>query len=559
MTIMRNYKLKSSFLLIFINIFCFGQAQVYEPIKAKNGMVVSTDPIASNVGIEVLRNGGNAMDAAIATAFAMAVTYPSCGNIGGGGFLTYYGKDGTITTIDFRITAPLSTSDSMYKKNGEIDYSLFNTIKAAGVPGTVAGLQLAHEKFGTKPWSELLKPSIRLAKDGFPMHLKLYNEIKNEKKYLIQYPSTTKIFLKPDSSFYKIGEIIKQPDLARTLIRIQKYEADGFYKGETARLICQFMKENNGFIITEDLINYRPIEREPVHGKYRGYDIYSMGPPSSGGIIIIETLNILEKYNLKELGLNSANYLHLLSKAFKYSYKDREEYVSDPAFVKDIPVERLISKEYANDIVKDLANDRFIKNNFIDNEKKETTHFSVIDSKGNAVSLTYTLDGDFGSYGIVEGAGFFLNNEMQSFDMSLKDSKTKRPDRLEPGKRPRSSMSPTMILKDGKLKYILGAPGGSAIPSTIVQIIINLIDFNMNLAEAISAKRITGQWSSDQIYVEKLGITRDTKELMEKMGHKVEIIDGRICNTMCIEVNNIDNLYFGVADPRSLNGVAVGY
>jgi gamma-glutamyltranspeptidase/glutathione hydrolase len=539
------------------------QGQVYEPIPARKGMVVCTEPTAAQVGVEILRKGGNAIDAAIATAFALAVTYPSCGNIGGGGFLTYYERNGNINTIDFRITAPLSASEGMYlgPDGKKINDSLFNTIQAAGVPGTVAGLELAHKRYGSLPWADLISPSVKLARDGFPLHQKLFNEIKNEKQYLLRYPSSREIFLRPDSSSFEIGEIIKQPDLARTLERIQKGGANEFYRGKTAELLVRFVKKNNGFITAQDLLNYQAVERKPVHGNYRGYDIYSVAPPSSGGIIIIEALNVLEHYNLKQLGHNSAEYLHLLSKAFKNAYDDREKYISDPAFVKDIPVERLISKEYANEIVKDLANDRFIrkpKNDSTDSEKKETTHFSVVDSKGNAVSFTYTLDGDFGSYGIVEGAGFLLNNEMQSFDMRPKDTNVRMPDRIEPGKRPRSSMSPTIIMKDGKLKYILGTPGGPAIPSTLVQIIANLIDFDMNLAEAISAKRIFGRWRSDEIYLEKDGVTKDTKELLEKMGHKVEITDWR-CNTMCIEVDGKKNLYYGVADPRSLNGVAIGY
>ena len=540
------------------------QAQVYEPVSAKNGLVVCTEPTAARVGVEILKKGGNAMDAAIATAFALAVTYPSCGNIGGGGFLTYYQNDGNLNTIDFRITAPLTASEGMYldADGKKIDDSLFNTIKAAGVPGTVAGLELAHKRYGSLPWADLISPSIKLARDGFPLHQRLYNEIKNEKQYLSQFASTKKIFLRADNSSFEIGEIIRQPDLARTLERIQQGGANEFSRGETAKLLVQFVKENNGFITAQDLLNYRAVEREPVHGNYRGYDIYSMAPPSSGGVIIIEALNVLERYNLKQLGHNSADYLHLLSQVLKNAYHDREEYIGDPAFIKDIPVERLISKEYANEIAKDLANDRFIRmlnNDSTDREKKETTHFSVIDSKGNAVSFTYTLDGDFGSYGIVEGAGFFLNNEMQSFDMRPKETPGRRPDRIEPGKRPRSSMAPTIIIKDGKLKYILGTPGGPAIPSTIVQIIVNLLDFEMNLAEAISAKRIFGRWSADQISSEKYAITKDTKELLEKMGHRVDIANWRMCNAMCIEVDKINSLYYGAADPRSLYGIAIGY
>jgi gamma-glutamyltranspeptidase/glutathione hydrolase len=286
-----------------------------------------------------------------------------------------------------------------------------------------------------------------------------------------------------------------------------------------------------------------------------------VAPPSSGGVIIIEALNVLERYDLKQLGHNSAEYLHLLSRVFKKAYNDRES-VGDPAFAKDIPIKRLISKEYADEIVKDLLNDKYIgkpRSDSTDREKKETTHFSVVDSRGNAVSFTYTLDGDFGSYGIVEGAGFFLNNEMQAFDVRPKESSGKRPNRIEPGKRPRSNMSPMVITKDGKLKYILGTPGGLAIPSTLVQIIMNLIDFDMNLAEALSAKRVLCQWLSDRINIEKDGVTKDTKDLLEKMGHQVDITDWRICNAMCIAVDGDKNLYYGAADPRSLNGIAIGY
>jgi len=560
---MRHPTLPSIAIILISLIVVQVKGQVYEPVSAAHGMVVCTEPTAARVGIEVLQSGGNAMDAAIATAFALSVTYPSCGNIGGGGFLTYYERNGNINTIDFRMTAPSSASDGMYlNADGKgVNDSLFNTIKAAGVPGTVAGLELAHKKYGSLPWADLISPSVKLARNGFPLHQRLYNEIRNEKQYLLRFASSRRVFFKADSSSHEIGEIIKQPDLARTLERIQKGGANEFYRGETAELLVRFVKKNDGFITAQDLLNYRVVERKPVHGNYRGYDIYSVAPPSSGGVIIIEALNVLEQYNLKQLGHNSADCLHLLSKVFKKAYNDRE-YVGDPAFVKDIPVERLISKEYASETVRDLANDRSIrkpKNDSTDHEKKETTHFSVIDSKGNAVSFTYTLDGDFGSYGIVEGAGFFLNNEMQSFDMRPNDSTARRPNSIEPGKRPRSNMSPMIIMKNGKLKYILGTPGGLAIPSTLVQIIINLIDFDMNLAEALSAKRVLCQWLSDRINIEKDGVTKDTKDLLEKMGHQVDITDWRICNAMCIEVDGEKNLYYGVADPRSLNGIAIGY
>ena len=480
------------------------------PAPAKEGMVVSAHYLASEVGNEVLQQGGNAIDAAVATAFALAVTVPRAGNIGGGGFIVYHGADGEVTSFNFREKAPLASTETMFlgedgkiKNNSNHDGAL-----SVGVPGTVAGLALAHERLGSMKWNDLVEPAIKLAKDGYPVSWEMEWFMEMLSNRPLAYPSTSKVFLKPGNQPYEPGEILRQPDLARTLTRIQKEGRDGFYKGKTAELIEQFMQANEGLITKEDLAQYEAVEQQPIHGTYRGYDIYSMAPPSSGGVAVVTMLNILEGYNLKEIGHNSALYLHLLTEAMRRAYADRAQHIGDPAFNPDMPVEKLISKEHAAKLREGISmfmasesdSSRF---NEMPYESEETTHFSVVDAEGNSVSLTYTLEYSYGSRMVVDGAGFLLNNEMGDFNPipGRTDSRGMigtPPNLVEPGKRMLSSMTPTIVAKDGKPVLLIGSPGGRTIINTVLQVILNVVDHGMDVAQAVEAGRIHHQWLPDR-------------------------------------------------------------
>jgi gamma-glutamyltranspeptidase/glutathione hydrolase len=552
------------------NSTLFSQSSI--PKVAKNGMVVSTNRFASQAGLEILKKGGNAIDAAIATAFAMAVTYPSCGNIGGEGFLLYYGHDGVISAIDFRTQAPSGATEKMffneegteYKKSKINGLHITDSPISIGIPGTVAGLALAHKKFGRMSWSDLIAPAVKLAEKGFPVTDRLHNEMKESKEFFLKFPSSAEFFLKKDKTVYEPGEIWKQPDLARTLKRIQKYGKDDFYKGKTAELIVASMKKYGGLITMEDLKNYKPVERKPDHATYRGYDVYAMPLPSSGGITQTEILNILEGYDLEEMGHNSALYLHVLTEAMRRAYKDRSVYLGDPDFNPDIPKEKLMSKAYAKELrmtinLKQASKSDELKNILESDENKETTHFSVVDADGNAVSVTYTLNGDFGAYLVPEGTGVVLNNSMPDFNSVVGHGGIGKANLIEPGKRPLSSMTPTIIAKNGKPVWIIGSPGGKTIITTNIQIILNLIDFKMNIAEAVAAPRIFHGWFPDETRFEKGVTTKDSRKLYESMGHKVIDIQGAFGPAMCIHIDNDKKLYYGVADPRSADGLAAGY
>jgi len=557
-------------LLIQIQILSlFSQSR--HPIIAENGIVVSSERTASEVGIKILKSGGNAIDAAVATAFALAVTYPGAGNIGGGGFLVFYKNDGLITTIDFREKAPMATSAKMYLDDkGNIHMnSNHEGILSVGVPGTVAGLELAHKKYGNMSWNQLVEPAIKLAQNGFPISHHLSGTLKHFKKGFLKYPSSAKVFLKKDSTAYNAGEIWHQPDLANTLKRIRKYGAEDFYNGETARLISEFMKQNGGLITFKDLKKYIAIERKPIHGIYRGYDLFSMGPPSSGGITLIEMLNILEGYDLKNMGHNSSKYLHVLTETMRLAYLDRARYLGDLDFNPDMPVKMLLSKEYSTNLRKLIQMNKTLNSKIEDinqsSENLHTTHFSIIDVDGNAVSLTYTIESWFGSEIVVEGAGFLLNNEMGDFNPMPGKTDDQghigtRPNIIEPEKRMLSSMCPTIVLKDNKPFLIIGSPGGRTIINTILQIILNIIDFNMNIAEAIAARRIHHQWIPDVTIMEKGVTTIDSKIIYENLGHKTKIDYSMIYNeAMGILIDNKNNIYHGAADPRSSIGAAIGY
>ncbi len=555
--------------ILFHTTLIFSQSR--HPIIAENGMVVSSERTASEVGVKILKEGGNAIDAAVATAFALAVTYPGAGNIGGGGFLVFYRNDGKVTTIDFREKAPIAASPKMYlnEKNEVHKNSNEEGILSVGVPGTVAGLELAHKKYGRLSWEQLIDPAIKIAQDGFRVSHDLSSSLNYFRKGFLRYSSSTKVFLKNDSTTYKPGEIFCQPDLAKTLQRIKKFGSRDFYHGQTARLIVEFMQKNGGLITNNDLKKYRAIERKPIYGTYRNYDIYSMSLPSSGGTTLMQMLNILEGYDLENMGYNSSNYLHVLTETMRLAYLDRAKYLGDLDFNPDIPLNMLLSKEYAAKQRKSIQMDTSVQSNVQDinqlSDKLHTTHFSVIDSEGNAVSLTYTIADWFGSEMVVEGAGFILNNEMEDFNpipgKTTESGKIgTKPNIIEPEKRMLSSMCPTIVLKDDKPFLIIGSPGGRTIINTVLQVILNVIDFDMNIAEAIAARRIHHQWMPDETIMEKGAINIDSRLLYEKLGHKTKIDYSMIYNeAMGILVDSKNDLYYGAADPRSPSGAAIGY
>ncbi|MDX1543060.1 MAG: gamma-glutamyltransferase [Christiangramia sp.] len=542
------------------------------PVRAENGMVSSSHYLASEAGRDVLARGGSAVDASVTTAFVLAVTLPAAGNIGGGGFLVYQGADGESTTFNFREKAPLAATKTMYlDKEGKIrDNSNHEGILAVGVPGTVAGLYKAHQKYGKLKWADLVQPAIEIAEKGFPIS----PEIEKFSTWLLHnkedYASTARIFLKDEDTALKSGDTLVQQDLAETLKRIRDKGPDGFYKGKTARLISGFMKSEGGIITREDLRNYKAQELSPIKGSYRGYEIIGMPPPSSGGTVLIEMLNILEGFDLSEKGHNSAESLHLLTEAMRRAYADRALFLGDPDFNEAMPLEKLTSKEYAEDLrqsiqphkasVSDSAN--FSKAHLI-YESPQTTHFSIVDPEGNAVSLTYTLEYSYGSKIVVEGAGFLLNNEMGDFNPIPGYTDTRgligtEPNQIEPEKRMLSSMSPTIIAKDGKPVLIIGSPGGRTIINTVLQVIVNVIDYDLNIAEAIESPRIHHQWLPDVTRFEDWGFSLDTKRIYKEMGHEIETksVQGQ---AMGIYIDQESGMIFGAADSRSYDGKAVGF
>ncbi|SFF60627.1 gamma-glutamyltranspeptidase / glutathione hydrolase [Salegentibacter agarivorans] len=544
------------------------------PVRAENGMVVTSHYLASEVGRDILAKGGNAIDASVATAFALAVTLPSAGNLGGGGFLVYHGSNGDKTSFNFREKAPLASTPNMFLgKDGKIkDNSNHEGLLSVGVPGTVAGLYDAHQKMGSLPWQELLQPAIELAENGFESTYNMnwfLNWVKDKKDDAL-YAATAKTFLKNGEEVYKPGETWKQPDLAKTLKRIQKNGADGFYKGKTAKLIADFMKKHGGLITEEDLAKYKAEELEPVTGTYRGHEIVAMPPPSSGGVALIEMLNILEGFNLEETGHNSAASLHLLTEAMRRAYADRALYLGDPNFNPEMPIEKIISKKYAAELREgieikkaSLSDSANFNNAHLQYESPQTTHISVVDKEGNAVSLTYTLERSYGSKIVVEGAGFLLNNEMGDFNPIPGHTDTRgligtKPNLVAPEKRMLSSMTPTIVAKNGKPLLVIGSPGGRTIINTVLQVIVNTIDHKMNVAEAIESPRIHHQWLPNRTRFEDWGISPDTKRIYEEMGHEVYEA-GNQGQAMGIYIDWETNLIYGAADSRSYDGKASGF
>lgn len=538
-------------------------------VRGHNGIVASSSAIASEVGVEVLKDGGNAIDAAVATAFAMAVTWPTAGNIGGGGFLVYHGADGEVTAFDFREKAPLAATKTMYlDADGNVrDNSNHEGILAVGVPGTVAGLELAHQRLGSKEWSDLVAPSVRLAREGIPISWKLRDDFENRMPRFEKYPSSKKIFARADGSLYEPGDTWRQPDLAATLERIQQDGKAGFYSGETARLIADFMEANDGIITREDLARYEAVEREPIRGNYRGYEIVSMPPPSSGGVILVEMLNILEGFDLAEIGHNSALYLHLLTESMRRAYADRANYLGDPDFNENMPLDRLMSKEHADSLRSTISMSHKSESDpalFAQAyESDQTTHFSVVDKDGNMVSLTYTLEWGYGSHIVVEGAGFLLNNEMGDFNAQpgVTDANGRigtEPNQIRPQQRMLSSMTPTIVARDGVPLFATGSPGGKTIINTTMQTILNIVDHGMTIAEAIEAPRIHHQWLPDQTRIERRGLSLDTLRLYQEFGHTVREVRG-IGSAMGVYRDPETGVLSGAADSRAADGGVAAY
>ena len=564
----RNF-LVTTFSMLLIVVSVTSDATSLHPVRGANGMVVSSSRFASEVGTEILQQGGNVIDAAVATAFAMAVTWPTAGNIGGGGFLVYHGADGEATTFDFREKAPLTSTKTMYlDEDGNVrDNSNHDGVLAIGVPGTVAGLELAHQQFGLLPWSDLVQPAVDLARDGIPISWYLHDSFKRLNHWWEQYPSSAKVFLKEDGSFYQPGDTWRQPDLARTLERIRDQGKDGFYKGKTARLIADFMAANHGIITLEDLEKYEAKEREPILGTYRGYQIVSMPPPSSGGTVLVQMLNILEGFNLREIGHNSALYLHLLTEAMRRAYADRANFLGDTDFNEGLTVDLLTSKEHAEKqratIVLHAASEsdpaRFAQLY----ESEETTHFSVADGDGNMVSMTYTLERGYGSKIVVDGAGFLLNNEMGDFNAQPGVTNERgtigtEANQIRPEQRMLSSMTPTIVAKNGVPLFATGTPGGRTIINTTMQTILNVIDFDMNIARAVSAPRIHHQWLPNSTRVESGFFSADTMKLYEQRGHTIRETRG-IGSAMGIYRDPETGILYGGADPRAEDGGAVAF
>ena len=552
--------------LLVVSIGLTVPAAAREPVRARHGMVVTVEPHATDVGVSVLKSGGNAVDAAVAVGFALAVTHPSAGNLGGGGFMLIRFADGRTTFIDFRERAPGAATPTMYlgqdgrpTKDSDIGYL------ASGVPGTVRGLELAQRKYGLIKWPEVVKPAWRLANEGFPVSYGLAREwrAKETTERLGRFPESKRIFLR-DGHFYEPGELFAQPDLARTLKRIMKHGASDFYEGETARSITSDMKMHGGLITLNDLKDYTVIERVPLSGMYRGFNIITAPPPSSGGLGILQILGMLDPTGFDQAGAGSAQATHFMAEAMRRYFADRHRYLGDPDFSR-VP-EFLLDPTYIASRRATIDPTRATSSEQIDagvrggHESLQTTHYSVVDAVGNAVAVTYTLNGWYGSGVTVPGTGVLLNNEMDDF--SAKPGAANQgaltysgdANSIQPHKTPLSSMSPTIVLRDGKLYAVLGTPGGPTIINTVLEVLVNLIDFKMNVADAVDAPRFHHQWKPDQLQVER-SFSPDTLAQLRSMGHTVEVVpqQGQVA-AIVLE----DGWLQGAADPRT-EGTARGY
>lgn len=544
-------------------------SDTFHPVKAQHGMVASVDAMATRVGVDILKQGGNAVDAAIAVGFALAVTHPQAGNLGGGGFMLLRTAAGRTTAIDFREMAPARASRDMFlDKQGNADSKLSLTSHlASGTPGTVAGFALAAQKYGTLPLSTLLAPAIKLARDGIIVNDALADDLATYgKENLINHENSRAIFYKADGQPYQKGDRLVQKNLAHSLQLIAQQGPDAFYKGKIADEIAAEMAQHGGLIGKADLAAYRAVERKPVSGSYRGYEVFSMPPPSSGGIHIVQILNILENFDLAKWGFGSADAMQVMAEAEKYAYADRSEYLGDPDFVK-VPQQALTSKAYAKtlaqqiDVNKARPSADIKPGKLAPYESNQTTHFSVVDKDGNAVAVTYTLNTYFGSGVVAGNSGILMNNEMDDFSAKPGTPNVYglvggEANAIQPAKRPLSSMSPTIVAKDGKTWLVTGSPGGSRIITTVLQMVVNSIDFGMNVAEATNAPRFHHQWLPDQLRVEK-GFSPDTLRLLEAKGQHVKVLPA-MGSTQSIMIGP-DGMRYGASDPRSVDDLSAGY
>ena len=539
------------------------------PVIARSGMVVGPEQLAAEVGAQILRQGGNAIDAAVATGFALAVTYPRAGNLAGGGFmLIHLADDDRETLIDYRETAPAAASRDMFLDNeGNLDKQReYFSLQSAGVPGTVAGMLYALEKYGTLTREQALAPAIALARDGIPVSYSLFFEISASAQNLRKNPAAERQFFQPDGSAYAVGDIWRQPDLAWTLSEISEEGINGFYGGEVAQLITTEMESGGGLITAQDLADYRVVERQPVRGTYKDFEIVSTPPPSSGGVHIVQMLNILEGYDLQAMGHNSAAYVHHLAESMKLAYADRSLYLADPDFV-DVPVTQLIDKAYAEQqrqrIDSNVATPSvdIAPGQLLGSESTETTHYSVADRFGNVVSNTYTLNFSFGSNIVVPGTGMLLNNEMADFASSPGSANAfglvqGEANKIEPGKRPLSSMSPTIVFRAGEPWLATGSPGGSVIISTVLQTTLNAMVFDMNIATAAAEPRMHHQWMPDVLKMEE-GFSLDTARLLQAMGQNVDMASRTTGRTNSIMLD--EGWLYGSSDTRRPGGWVAGY
>ena len=539
-----------------------------QPVWAKHGMVSSQEALATRAGVDILKQGGNAVDAAVAVGFALAVTLPRAGNIGGGGFmLVHLAEPNKTIAIDYREMAPSKAHRDMYlNEQGDAVAKLSREHGlAVGVPGTVMGMELALEKYGTMTMKQVMAAAITMASEGITVTPDLSTSLIGLKRRIAQWPSSAEVFYKADGSNYQVGDVLKQAELAHSLSLIAKQGSKGFYQGETAQKLVAAVQDAGGIMTLDDLKQYKVVERKPVTGDYRGYKVVSMPPPSSGGVHIVEMLNILETFPIDKLGHNTAATLHLMTEAMRRAYADRSEYLGDPDFYK-VPVEALTSKDYARTLASQIAINKATPSSeikpgkLIPYESDQTTHYSVVDKWGNAVANTYTLNFSYGSGLVAKGTGILLNNEMDDF--SAKPGTPNgyglvggEANSVEGNKRPLSSMSPTIVMKDGKPFIITGSPGGSRIITTTMQIIMNVIDHDLNIAEATAAPRIHHQWLPDVLRVEH-SLNRDTIELLEAKGHKVSV-GNAIGSTQSIMVT--EQGVFGSSDPRRAGSLTLGY
>ncbi|HYL73119.1 MAG TPA: gamma-glutamyltransferase [Bryobacteraceae bacterium] len=537
-----------------------------QPVHSKNAMVVAQEPLAADVGVAVLKAGGNAVDAAVAVGFALAVTHPTAGNIGGGGFMLVRMADGRTAFVDFREKAPAKSTRNMYLgPDGKVTKDSLVGWRASGVPGSVRGFELAHKKFGHKAWAELVEPAVKLASDGFPVPYSLSQALQNKltRDRLAMFPDSKRTFLGVG-----FGDKLVQSDLAETLKRIRDRGASDFYEGETAKKLAAAMEANGGTITLADLKNYQAVERAPLRGRYRDFDVITSPPPSAGGVGFLQMFGMLEGSGYEKGGAGSASSVHYVAEVMRRFYADRSEYFGDPDFFK-VPIPKLLDPRYIAsrrstiDPQHATSSEHIRPGKLSGYESTETTHYNVVDSEGNAVAVTYTLNGGFGSGVTAPGLGFLLNNEMDDFAAKPGEENMfhliqGEANAIRSGKRPLSSMTPTILLRGGKLYMVIGAPGGGRIINGVFQVMLNVVDFHMNMQEAIDFPRFHHQWMPDELYLEK-GFSPDTIALLRAMGHKIAAYDARSPEIARVEaILNDGGWLQGASDGRG-NGKAEGY